>query len=106
MVREGVITRFTVEMGPAARNAAIQAIVHIEIHGTNTDGVTSRLIALEDIHAVHSTNGRWDLVAQLESSDLQRFDESLRKIRLIEGITKTESSLLLSSYFGHNHPAE
>lgn len=96
---EGVIARFTVELGPSARSAAIRAIIHIEVHGTNTDDVTRKLIRLDDIDVVHSTNGRWDLVAQIECGNLKRFDDTLRMVRLIDGITKTESSLLLSSHY-------
>jgi len=97
--REGVIARFTVELGPSVRNTAIRAIIHIEVLGTSTDDVTRRLIRLDDIDVVHSTNGRWDLVAQIECVNLQRFDDTLRMVRLIDGITKTESSLLLSSRY-------
>lgn len=99
MQRDGVIARFTVELGAAARNSPIRAIVQIEVHGTFTDSVIRKLMAINDIVEVHSTNGRWDLVARLECGDLPGFDEVLRNVRLIEGITKTESHLLLASYY-------
>ena len=107
MQRDGVIARFTVELGAAARNSPIRAIVQIEVHGTFTDSVIRKLMQLRDIVEVHSTNGRWDLVARLECDDLPGFDETLRNVRLIEGITKTESHLLLASYYaaGRERPS-
>ena len=49
------------------------------------------------VQTVHSTNGRWDLIAELEASDLRGFDNVLRQIRLIDGVNLTESNILLSS---------
>lgn len=95
---EGVISRFTIELGLKARNASVRAIVQVEVRGKHADQVTEQLLAMDDILAVHSTNGRWDLVTELECRDLRSFDETLRQIRLLDGVTQTESSLLLSSH--------
>jgi DNA-binding Lrp family transcriptional regulator len=50
------------------------------------------------VAALHSTNGRWDIVAELRADSLERFDRVLARIRLIEGISQTETSLLLSTF--------
>jgi DNA-binding Lrp family transcriptional regulator len=47
--------------------------------------------------AIHSTNGRWDLIAEIGTPDLEAFDRTLSRIRLIEGISATETNLLLST---------
>jgi DNA-binding Lrp family transcriptional regulator len=46
------------------------------------------------------TNGRWDVVAELEVASLPAFDETLRQIREVDGITATETSILLASRKG------
>ena len=48
--------------------------------------------------ALYSTNGRWDIVAELRADSLEGFDRVLARIRLIEGISQTETSLLLSTF--------
>ena len=48
--------------------------------------------------SLHSTNGRWDIVAELRTDSLEAFDRVLAQIRMLEGISNTETSLLLSTY--------
>ena len=97
LLETGVIEKFTINLGAATRNSNVRAIVQIEVIGKNADSVSQQLLKLPEIRALHSTNGRWDFVAELESKDLVNFDEALREIRLIDGISLTESNILLSS---------
>jgi DNA-binding Lrp family transcriptional regulator len=50
-----------------------------------------------EIRRLHSTNGHWDFVAELVTSSLGEFEELLNRIRLVDGIKSTETSILLSS---------
>lgn len=97
LVRSGLIKSFTIEMGAEFRNATVRAIIQVEIQGRMADHVTQQLLRITEVQTVHSTNGRWDLIAELEASDLRSFDEVLRRIRLIDGVNLTESNILLSS---------
>lgn len=97
LVRSGLIKSFTIEMGAEFRNATVRALVQVEIQGRMADHVTQQLLRITEVRTVHSTNGRWDLIAELEASDLRSFDEVLRRIRLIDGVNLTESNILLSS---------
>ena len=56
-----------------------------------------RLHGFPEVRALHSTNGRWDIVAELGTDTLEAFDRTLATIRLIDGIASTETSILLSS---------
>ena len=51
-----------------------------------------------EVRALHTTNGRWDIVAELGADSLESFDEVLRSIRTIKGISNSETSLLLSTH--------
>jgi DNA-binding Lrp family transcriptional regulator len=62
------------------------------------DAVIRALRGEPAVTALYSTNGRWDIVAELQSDSLEGFDRVLGRIRLIEGISQTETSLLLSTY--------
>ena len=93
----GTIEGFTVVLGSQVRSLAVRAIIMIEVKGRAGDAVIKALLGLPQVRAVHSTNGRWDLIAQMESPDLVSFDETLRRIRLIDGINLTESNILLTS---------
>jgi DNA-binding Lrp family transcriptional regulator len=50
------------------------------------------------VQTLHTTNGRWDIIAELRADTLEQFDRTLDRIRLIDGIAATETSILLSSY--------
>ena len=56
------------------------------------------LRGIPEVRTIHATNGRWDIVAELETGTLADFDEVLRRIRLIDGISATETSILLASH--------
>ncbi|WP_440977129.1 Lrp/AsnC family transcriptional regulator, partial [Pseudoxanthomonas winnipegensis] len=74
----------------------VRAITQIEVRGGATDKVVAALRRLPEVVSVYSTNGRWDLVAEVRTDDLAGFDQALRRLRDIEGIAASETSLLLA----------
>lgn len=97
MAGNGTIAAFTIKTGSEIRSDGVRAIVMIEVLGKLADKVAAQLRGLPQVKSLHSTNGKWDFVAELEDRDLATFDESLRRIRLIEGINSTETNILLKT---------
>jgi DNA-binding Lrp family transcriptional regulator len=97
LVANGTITAFTIRTGHETRSAGVRAIVSIEVLGKLADKVADQLRGLPQVRALHSTNGKWDFIAELEDRDLVSFDETLRRIRLINGINVTETNILLKT---------
>lgn len=97
LAAQGVITGYTVRVREAEALGQVRAISSIEVEGRTTDRVIAQLRGFEEIQALHSTNGGWDLVAEIVCVDLASFDRVLRRIRGIEGVVNSETSLLLSS---------
>lgn len=97
LVTERVIQRFTVEIDPAAGAEAIRAVTTIKVEGNLTSAVVRQLNRIPEVISLHSTNGAWDLVAQIEAVSLSDFDRVLRVCREIPGILSSETSILLSS---------
>lgn len=98
MVARGTILGFTVRVRPDVEPARVRAIMMVEVEGERTDRIIKLLRGQPEIAAIHTTNGRWDLVLELKTEDLEQFDQALRRIRQITGIAASETSLLLSSY--------
>lgn len=96
--RDGLLLGFTVRLKPQAEPAPVRAITMIEVQGKAAEKVLKTLRGFPEIATLHTTNGRWDIVAELHSSDLEAFDKALNRLRLVEGIAHTETSLLLSTY--------
>ncbi len=93
----GTIVGFTVRVRDELDPLAVRAITLIEVEGRTTDNVIRLLRGMPEIRALHTTNGGWDLVAELGAETLAHFDQVLGRIRGIDGVVNTETSLLLSS---------
>ena len=97
LVSAGVIIGFTVRVRDEAAPFVVRAMTLIEVEGRTTDAVIRRLRGFAEIQSLHTTNGAWDLVAELGADSLAHFDAVLGRIRSIEGVLNSETSLLLSS---------
>ncbi len=95
MIESGAILGFTVRA--ASDMSSIGAVMMIEVAGRTTSAVVKQLKQLPELHALHTTNGAWDLVAQIRVDTLTDLDRVLREVRLIDGVLNSETSLLLSS---------
>lgn len=97
LIANGTIVGFTARVREEVDPLAIHAIAFIEVEGRSTDKVIRALRGLAEITSLHTTNGGWDLVAELRTGSLGGFDKVLGQIRSVEGIVNSETSLLLSS---------
>lgn len=93
----GVIQGFTVRTRTELQDNRIRAIMSIAIEGERSRAVVHALRGLPEVAAIHTTNGRWDLVAELDTATLAEFSRTLDEIRTIDGIASTETSLLLAT---------
>jgi len=97
LISSGAIVGFSVRVRDEAAVDQIRAMSLIEVEGRTTDAVIRRLRGFPEITALHTTNGGWDLVAELQVDSLARFDQVLGRIRSTDGVVNSETSLLLSS---------
>jgi DNA-binding Lrp family transcriptional regulator len=96
--REGTIVGYTVRLRPDAEAHRIRAIMSIGIEGHHGDEVRRLLRGHPNVVNLHTTNGRWDLMAELRADNLEAFDKVLNAIRAIPGISSSETSILLSTH--------
>jgi DNA-binding Lrp family transcriptional regulator len=96
--REGVIAGYTVRLRPEVDEQRIAALMTIAVEGNNAEKVLRTLRGDPAVRTLHTTNGRWDIVAELRADSLEAFDKVLGRIRQVEGVATTETSLLLSTH--------
>ncbi|MEQ6289733.1 Lrp/AsnC family transcriptional regulator [Vogesella sp. GCM10023246] len=96
--QSGVIIGYTVRLKPEAEEHRIRAWMGIAVEGNKAPAVLQALRGEPHVYALHSTNGRWDIVTELRADTLEQFDRVLGRIRLIPGIAATETSILLSTH--------
>lgn len=97
LLETGTLLGFTARVREDYDVNTVRAVMMIEVIGKSTTQVIRKLRGMTEIHALHTTNGNWDLVADIRADNLSEFDRILREIRLIDGIANSETSLLLSS---------
>lgn len=95
--QSGEILGYTVILRGDTVDLPVRGIMLIEVEGHAADKVIRSLSGLPEISAVHTTNGRWDLIVELGATSLTDLDAVLRRIRLIPGITGSETNLLLAT---------
>ena len=96
--KAGVVVGFTVQLRPDARPNEIRAWMAIEVEGNQTREVIANLLGEPGVGALHDTNGRWDLLAELRASTMSELSQVLERIRLLRGIRGTETSIHLATY--------
>jgi DNA-binding Lrp family transcriptional regulator len=68
------------------------------VEGNRTRVVVAHLLGEPGVTALHDTNGRWDLLAELRAASVQELSQVLERIRLLQGIRGTETSIHLATY--------
>ena len=95
---DGTIVGYTVRLKPQTEEQRIRGLMTVAVEGARADAVLKALRGDPAVTALHTTNGRWDIVAEVRAESLPAFDRVLARIRLLEGISNTETSLLLSTH--------
>lgn len=98
MIARGDIVGFTVKARAESEAERVRAIMAIAVEGERSGAVLRALRGFPQVERVHTTNGRWDMIADLTTDSLAGFSAALDGIRLIDGISATETSLLLKTH--------
>jgi DNA-binding Lrp family transcriptional regulator len=95
---EHVIVGYGVQLRPDAEPNQIRAWMGVLVDGNQTRAVVAALLGEPGVLALHDTNGRWDLLAELQAESNAELSAVLERVRLIKGIANTETSILLTTY--------
>jgi DNA-binding Lrp family transcriptional regulator len=95
--QRGEILGFTVVLKEDTLRDPVRGLMMIGIEGSGAPRIIRQLQGLPEVRAVHSTNGRWDVIVELGTETLEAFDAALAKIRRLDGVSTSETSLLLAT---------
>ena len=98
--KRNIITGYTILVSTETddKMSLVRAHMNIEIKGSSTKNVKFALMSEPSVCTIHTTNGRWDMLVELQTSSLEEFDRILCRIRGISEISASETSILLSSH--------
>jgi DNA-binding Lrp family transcriptional regulator len=94
----GIIVGYTVRLRPDSQPSEIKAWMSVAVEGNETRSVIASLLGEPGVATLHDTNGRWDLLAELRAANLAELSQVLERIRLVRGISNTETSIHLQTY--------
>lgn len=92
----GMITGYTLRASAATRSP-LQATVLISIEPRSGPDVLSRLRSLPGVQVVHTTSGRFDLLAQVVAKTTAELDQTIDRIGEARGVKSSESLIHLAT---------
>ncbi|OBY27926.1 Lrp/AsnC family transcriptional regulator [Leisingera sp. JC1] len=92
----GVVTGYTLKSSAAAR-PPLQATVLMSIEPRSGPEVLARLRSLPGVEVVHTTSGRFDLLAQVVAQSTAELDETIDSIAEARGVRSSESLIHLAT---------
>lgn len=96
LISSGAIRGFTVRTRQEADETVLRAMMGVKTSGKRPTVFIEALIGIPEVAALYTTNGVWDYIAELRAKNLVDLDRALRAIRTIDGVTSTETSILLN----------
>jgi DNA-binding Lrp family transcriptional regulator len=99
LMRDGVIEGFTVRIGAEWGQGRVTAMVSLVVDPKCTADVISALERMPAITALWTVSGRSDLVAMARTGSTAEIDQVLDEVGSLRGVTRTESSIILSTKF-------
>ncbi|MDC0737039.1 Lrp/AsnC family transcriptional regulator [Cognatishimia sp. SS12] len=93
----GDIVGFSVVLKEDVQQDLVRGLMMIGIEGRGADRISRQLQGMPTVRAIHSTNGRWDLIVELGTQTLEDLDAVLARIRRLEGVAHSETNLLLAT---------
>lgn len=96
LVERRVLIGFTVRLRADVETAAVKAFMTLEVRSGDLKPVVARLKRLPSVTRIYSTNGRWDLVCEIATTDLAALDATITDIRAVPGIAHSETNICLS----------
>jgi DNA-binding Lrp family transcriptional regulator len=94
--REGVIVGYTVRLRQDEADRGVHAHVGITTEPKAGRDVVRRLARIPELRQLCSVSGEFDYIAQLRAESMPRLDALLDEIGEIDGVIKTNTSVVLA----------
>jgi len=94
--RDHVVVGYTVRLGQDETDRGVEAYMGITTTPQAARLVTKRLAALPELRQLCSVSGEFDYIALLRADSTSRLDALLDEIGAIDGVTRTNTSVVLA----------
>ena len=97
--RRGIVVGYTVRLADEMSRRLVRAYVSIIVAPKAAAAVGRALQRMPEVRALHSVSGLSDLLVMVEAEDVPLLDAALDRIGAVEGVERTQSSIVLSTKF-------
>lgn len=97
--RQGVIQGYTLRLSNDYHGHMVEAHVWVETEQKKVSGLCRQLQTMADVRSLYSISGAFDLVAILKSSSTEALDATVDRISELDGVIRTQTSVVLSTKF-------
>ncbi|CAN5754326.1 Lrp/AsnC family transcriptional regulator [soil metagenome] len=95
--RAGTITGYTVRLGADYDMRMIRAHVMIKVFPKVTHQTQEELAAMPEVTSLFAISGQHDFIAIVEAPHVNRLNDLIDAIGMLEGVEKTTSSIILAT---------
>lgn len=99
----GVIKGFTVELADSYLANLVSAHVSIKVKQKLTARTNTELRQMAQISALYAISGEYDLIAIVQAQSTEQLSHLLDDIGNLEGVERTNSSVILETKFKRHH---
>lgn len=96
---EGTIQGYGIRLGEEYRQRTFLAYVNVEVAPKTSLAICQRLEQFDDIEALFTVSGKFDLLLQVRTQTPAALDQLLDDIGNLQGVLRTESSIVLKTKF-------
>ena len=97
--RRGIIVGYTARLAEEMSRRLVRAHVTVVVAPKASAAVTRALHRMPALQALYSVSGPFDLLAVVEAEDVPSLDAAIDAIGALEGVERTQSSIILSTKF-------
>lgn len=99
LTRDGIIDKYTIRLNREKLSMNLMAFIHVWIDHTKNVNARDQIIAMHEVLECHHMAGDCDLLLKVLVKDTAALEELLiNKIKTIKSITRTSTTIILSSY--------
>lgn len=95
--QDGTIGGYTVRLGAAHDRRTVHAHVLMTVLPKLQNETIEALVVIPETIAIHAVAGHFDLIAVVEAPSVERLNDVIDAIGMIEGVERTISSVVLAT---------
>jgi DNA-binding Lrp family transcriptional regulator len=95
----GVIKAYSIVLGSEYSNKLISANVSLKVNPNLRRNICIALRKIHNISHIYSISGEYDLLATIQAQTLEKLNEILNMVCSLEGVERTNSSIILDTVF-------